>query len=123
MHPDDAGGFEDGIGKTFASLRRSYPNTPLLLMSGLAEGADRIAVRAAIRAAIPYIAVLPMPVGVYRQEFTAEASDAEFEDLRKGARSSIELPAPSWPSYSPQGRQNLRSIRVLSCIGHNAVTA
>ena len=92
LHPDDAGGFEDGIGKTFASLRRSYPNTPLLLLSGLAEGGDRIAVRAALKAEVPYIAVLPMPVALYRQEFTSEASDAEFEDLRQGARRSIELP-------------------------------
>jgi len=90
--PGDYEGFELEIGKIFAALRGKYPNTPLLLLSGLAEGGDRIAVRAAMTATIPYIAVLPMPMALYRQDFTNEESDSEFEDLRKGALRCIEVP-------------------------------
>jgi hypothetical protein len=93
LYPEDTRRFEGTIREIFRDLRRKYPNTPLLLLSGLAEGADRIAVRAAITEAVSYVAVLPMSASIYRRDFTSEASDSEFEELRnrKGVR-SIELP-------------------------------
>src|ERR1700722_902429 len=92
LHPEDVPWFETEIGNIFKDLRLQYSNTPLLLLSGLAEGADRIAVRAAKAVGVPYIAVFPMPTSLYRQDFTSEASDAEFEEFRSGALRVIELP-------------------------------
>jgi hypothetical protein len=91
LPPEDIPGFETEIVKIFLKLRQDYPKSPLLLLSGLAEGGDRAGVRAAIVAAVPYIAVLPKPVDLYRNDFKSEASGAEFEKLRKGAARCIEL--------------------------------
>jgi hypothetical protein len=89
LYPEDTQRFEDTIRRIFRDLRCKYPNTPLLLLSGLAEGADRIAVRAAIAESVSYVAVLPMPAATYRRDFTSEVSDTEFEELRnrEGVRS------------------------------------
>jgi hypothetical protein len=92
LHAEDIPRYEAEIIGIFQELRKQYPHTPLLLLSGLAEGADRIAVRAATAESIPYLAVLPMPVHLYRQDFATEASDSEFEDLMRGALRCLELP-------------------------------
>src|ERR1700733_10270075 len=84
LFPEDTQRFEDTIRRIFRDLQRKYPNTPLLLLSGLAEGADRIAVRAAIAESVSYVAVLPMAAATYRRDFKSEASDTEFEKLRNG---------------------------------------
>jgi hypothetical protein len=93
LYPEDTRRFEDTIRGIFRGLGEKYPNTPLVLLSGLAEGADRIAVKAAMAESVSYVAVLPMPAAAYRADFTSEASDTEFEELRtrEGVR-SIELP-------------------------------
>ncbi len=90
----DFEGLEHEVGKIFADFQKDerFPHTPLLLLSALAEGADRIAVRAARAASIPYIAVLPMPEDLYRNDFGTESSDREFEELLQGATRRIILP-------------------------------
>lgn len=75
----------------YAELARRFPATPLLLMSALAEGADRLAAHAALDAGMTVQAVLPMPAARYRDDFIEEASKREFDDLC--ARSEvIEMP-------------------------------
>jgi hypothetical protein len=92
LDPVHTSWYRKRIGQIFCDLRTRYPETPLLLMSGLAEGADRIAVRAAIDHGIPFIAVLPMPEEHYRSDFVTEASDSEFVELRELASRSLTLP-------------------------------
>src|ERR1700733_9713529 len=92
LYPEDFEALRAEVGKVFEELKKAYPHTPLLLLSGLAKGADRIAVEAAIAANIPYIAVLPMPEHLYRQDFETEDSDADFEKLRSAAARCIVLP-------------------------------
>ncbi len=110
---EDVPGLEAEIGGIFEELRSQYPHTPLLLLSGLAEGADRIAVRAAIQAKVPYIAVMPMPVDLYRQDFTTADSDAEFMQLRVGAERCIELPLASGATVEPGSHTRDRQYECL----------
>lgn len=72
--------------------RRKYPSTPLLLLSGLAEGADRIAVRTAMSLSIPYMAVLPMEAEYYTEDFSSPESVNDFYQLLQTARGSIVMP-------------------------------
>lgn len=67
------------------------PNTPIVLLTPLAEGADRIAAEAAINCEIDFIAVLPMPVDQYRDDFTNPESVEKFNYLLKKASSTIEI--------------------------------
>jgi hypothetical protein len=91
---DDIPRYGAEIRLILGELKKKYPSTPLLLLSGLAEGADRIAVRVAREKeiAVPYVAILPMPEDLYRTEFTTEASDREFQDLLDNAARCITLP-------------------------------
>jgi len=97
LYEADVPGFEDEIRQIFQKLKTTYRNTPLLLLSGLAEGADQIAVRVAQEKdiAVPYIAILPMPEDLYRTDFTTESSDREFRRLCRGALRCISLPLAS----------------------------
>jgi hypothetical protein len=94
LHRQDYEDLEKEVGKIFTDLHKKYPTTPLLLLSGLAEGADRIVVRAAKAASFPiqYVAVLPMREDLYCKDFESEASRVEFEELLNGAQRYIVLP-------------------------------
>lgn len=65
----------------FDVLREQFPHTPLQLMSALAEGADRLAARAAVSADVDLQVVLPMPAEVYRDDFETIESKTEFDGL------------------------------------------
>jgi hypothetical protein len=66
---------------------------PLLsLVSGLAEGADRIAADAALARGFVLDAVLPFPAAVYKADFKTPESCAEFESFMRRARSVLVLP-------------------------------
>ena len=63
-------------------LKRRHPSSPFMILSGLAEGADRLVARIAMEeldAAL--IAVLPMPRAEFEKDFEGDASKAEFGDL------------------------------------------
>lgn len=72
--------------------QKQCPNTPVVILTPLAEGADRIAAEAAIDCKIDFIAVLPMPVEEYKKDFVNVESAGEFETLLAKASFMIELP-------------------------------
>ena len=67
----------------------------LLILTGLAEGADQIIARAAQAEKIPYVATLPMAKEAYLDEFKTEPLRTDFETLLQGAAWVVELPLPS----------------------------
>ena len=68
------------------SLRRDYPASPMLVVSALAEGADRLAAWTALDfPGTRLAAVLPLPVPEYRRDFGTEASRTEFSALLDAA--------------------------------------
>ncbi|MFK8029019.1 MAG: hypothetical protein AB8G18_02160 [Gammaproteobacteria bacterium] len=75
----------------FKDLMSAYPNTPVTLMSALAEGGDLLAARVASELGLDLIVPLPMPLELYREDFTNPDALAEFEDLSSKGR-VIELP-------------------------------
>ena len=73
-------------------LKESMPGTEIKVISGLADGADRIFARAALDLNMEVEAVLPMPLSQYKSDF----DEASYSDLEKILNSSgvecIELP-------------------------------
>lgn len=65
----------------FTRLKALHPNSTIKLLSGLAEGADRVAAYAALEAGLELVAVLPMPEASYLEDFVSEESKAEFHRL------------------------------------------
>jgi hypothetical protein len=66
------------FGGILAELAERYPHTPLLVLSGLAAGADVLAAEEALARGIPVIACLPMDVAEYENDF----NEAERERFR-----------------------------------------
>ena len=76
----------------FRELKKECPYTPLLLLTPLADGADRLAAEAAIDEGIKYVVPLPLPKEEYEKDFPETV--AEFENLleNKNCIAPFELP-------------------------------
>ena len=96
----------------FEKLATDYPHTPLILLSGFAKGADRIAVAAALKvqaekkANLKAIAVLPMKASDCAWQFPDTASEENFNNLLKASQPAIELPTV------PAEEQTARYVRL-----------
>ena len=74
----------------FEQMRERFPDLPLMVMTPLAEGADRIAAEVAHELGIPIVVLLPMPRHLYEHDFEGE-SLREFQTMRELGE-QIELP-------------------------------
>jgi hypothetical protein len=72
-------------------MSRRMESTPLLLLSGLAEGADQLVADAALECGACLAVVLPLPKDLYRSRMALQAQ-AEFERLLGRASLVIDLP-------------------------------
>ena len=85
---------EAAVASIFANVRAKAPHAPLLLLSGLAEGADRLVARLAVeRFGAELVAVLPRAAEDYRRDFATADSKAEFDRLLAAARLVVAPPA------------------------------
>jgi hypothetical protein len=89
--PEDSPLLEAAIERILDGLVRDYPATPLLILSPLAEGADRILVRIAEARNLPYIVPMPLPRNEYRRDFSPQGQ-VEFDRLLAGAQNAYVMP-------------------------------
>ena len=54
-------------------LKAEFPQLPLLVMTPLAEGADRIAAEVAHELEVPTVVLLPMPRQIYQSDFQGDS--------------------------------------------------
>jgi len=80
IDPADMDRARDAIASFMTDIRGRLPDTNIALMSGLADGADRLAAECALGQGIPVHAVLPMVQPEYENDFSAE-SIVEFQKL------------------------------------------
>ena len=85
-------GIEQRVREFFSALQGAYPDLPLQLLSPLAEGGDQLAARVAISMGIPFIAILPMSLPEYEQDFGDSDSLQRFRKLLDQAEHTIILP-------------------------------
>jgi len=79
-------------------LCREHPDYEIILITSLAEGADRLAAYAAQEIGMRYEVWLPMPLEMYVQDFDDESLD-EFMRLFYGARASDVTPLCNGCTY------------------------
>ncbi|MDP4199976.1 MAG: hypothetical protein Q8922_07250 [Bacteroidota bacterium] len=89
--PEDYTKIQDELRKQFVQISAHYPSTSFIMLSGLAEGADRVAAHLALELGLRLIAVLPMPRELYELDFKDE-SLLEFRELLDRAEHAFELP-------------------------------
>jgi hypothetical protein len=100
LRAQDTAALKAALRDTFRRLRKEYltdDTTPLIVLSALAEGADRLAAEAALDEGAILIAPLPMEEAEYREDFRGKraiAPDAEkeFDRLLARAFASYALP-------------------------------
>ena len=82
-----------GVDKTLHAIETSFETEHITVLSPLAEGADRIiAERALAIDGTKLIAVLPLPIVRYQEDFRSPSSIKEFQDLLQLADEIMELP-------------------------------
>ncbi len=70
--------------------QREHPDRELIVLTPLADGADRLIVEVASMLGIAYEVILPMPKEIYKEDFFGDSA-FEFERLLCGARSVSEI--------------------------------
>jgi hypothetical protein len=88
LRAEDLPSLEREVGAIIGRLRSDYlgggKDTPIILVSALAEGADRVVARVALAMGVKLIAPLPLPVDEYRRDFEPGLNSnaaAEFDQL------------------------------------------
>lgn len=96
LRSQDIPRLEHEVGAIIARLRQDYlggdSETPLILLSALAEGADQIAARAALAQGVRLIAPVPMPLDEYRRDFDPGIAADAAEDFEKCLSQAIATP-------------------------------
>ncbi|MBV9240735.1 MAG: hypothetical protein JO314_01900, partial [Acidobacteria bacterium] len=83
VRPQDISRLEHAFEDIILQLRQRI-RAPLIVVSALAEGADRIAARVALKLGLQLIAPLPLPIKEYRRDFErglSAGAAVEFDTL------------------------------------------
>ncbi len=96
--------FDDFLAELFGSFK----HTPILLLTSLAEGADRIALRSRFRDSLTICAVLPFEVEDYRSDFQDAHSLKDFEDSLSRVDQCIEV-------FSSDPKSSQRNLDYRKC--------
>jgi hypothetical protein len=105
-----------GVERAIDLILRSYPHRRIVVLSQLAEGADRLLAEAVLRRRGAALSVLlPMPREAYVEDFESPASRIHFEALMDRASRVRELKgfASRVRSYSEAGEAMVRRCDVL----------
>jgi hypothetical protein len=89
--------FTQLVGSIHATTRDKENPVPILLLTGLAEGADQLVSRVALEAPFnaQLVSVLPMPLEIYEKDFRNPEALKEFRELWKLSAYHGEVPASS----------------------------
>ncbi len=89
---EDVENLRGAVRKRFEELKSNCPNSPFKLISGLAEGADRLVAEVALECGFGLLAALPMAQADYEQDFESPQSLDHFRLLVAKAESCFVVP-------------------------------
>lgn len=89
MHPHSEAPLRARFGTILDEFAGKFPQTPLLVMSALAPGADTIAVEVAIARGVPVIAALPLPPDAYEATLADDERERFRDVLQQCARVDV----------------------------------
>jgi hypothetical protein len=110
----------DAVKDECIRLRKRYKHSPFVVLSALAEGADRLVARVAMKElSAELVAVLPMPQKEYERDFQSEDSKAEFRSLLSRAsfvkEALVHEGDASWAiEGEPRNRQYARAGAIVA---------
>ena len=92
LRPEQQTALTAEVRTVLQDLKKRCKHTPILLLSGLADGADRLVATVALELGIDLVAVLPMPLLAYLEDFPDDRAREELTGLVARSRRLIELP-------------------------------
>jgi hypothetical protein len=122
LRDQDVPRLEREVAAIIGGLRRDYlgddRETPIIVLSALAEGADRLVARVALREGARLIAPLPMPLEEYRRDFEPglkPGNMAEFDALFSQAIAAPVMPlhAASLEAIRADGKKRAEQYRAV----------
>lgn len=125
LRAQDVPALSDAVRRALTDVRARCPRTEVLLLTPLAEGADRLAARAALDLGIPIICALPLPPDDYRKDFADAASVRDFDELHARARRSFVVPGGSAvrpDCYARAGAFNIQHCHLLVALWDGTAT-
>ncbi len=91
--PEDLEALRRTVDRIFRDFRTDYPNTPFVLLSALAKGADRLVAEVALeRADVRLVSPLPCEQSEYERDFDDPDSLEEFRRLLGRTERIFEMP-------------------------------
>ncbi len=90
--PDEIPRIEAVVRDFLQALQTRFPDRPIMVLSPLAEGADRLVAQLALELGMKITVALPMPRDIYSTDFESADSRAQFERLCEQAEAIWELP-------------------------------
>lgn len=114
---DEIPGIRECVRQLFKQLRQDYPDRSLRILTGLAEGADQLVAEVAFEENIAFVATLPMPRQIYRDDFGTPEAQARFDELCDCASECIELPPASGSTHDDIKEQGARRDRQYAQLG------
>ena len=105
----------DGLRQACEGIESSFPGANWLLVSPLAEGADRLVTGLLLERGARLLAPLPLPIETYLEDFPEPESRQEFLNLMARATEVVQLPpaATRDAAYLQVGRYILEHCDVL----------
>jgi predicted membrane channel-forming protein YqfA (hemolysin III family) len=97
---EDTDTLQKSVLKVFDDLKKAYPDTPFVVLTPLAEGADRLVANVALGCGAEIVVPLPMSEQLYETDFrdanapagAPSASQQEFQRLLKKSKARWEMP-------------------------------
>ncbi|MDA8083100.1 MAG: hypothetical protein M0024_05535 [Nitrospiraceae bacterium] len=104
------------VRQIFVEIHKQCPHSPIVLLSPLAEGADRLAAKVALESPlqtapdfrVQFIVPLPMAAEEYEKDFQTPESRAEFREVLQRADSHFSLPSVAGNTPENIGRPEHR---------------
>ncbi|WP_088347076.1 MULTISPECIES: DUF2493 domain-containing protein [Rhodomicrobium] len=97
------------LGAVMAAFEAEHPGRSFTLLSGLAEGADRLAAEAALSRGWRLVAMLPFSRARYLEDFPDAAAQAQFAALLARATARHEAPDADTYAETPRAYAELGS--------------
>ena len=105
LRDQDRARLQSVVAAILARYRERLPHTPIILLSPLADGADRLVAHAALDAGATLIATLPMSAQTFKATLADAQCRKDFDDLLARATRSFVVPPLNpeldWDAASP----------------------
>jgi hypothetical protein len=72
LRSEDVPALEGIVRRILLEVRTSHPHSPLILLSPLAEGSDRLVAKVALEAGLRLVVPLPLAHDLYEQDFQVD---------------------------------------------------